>query len=363
MRFGIDVGNGRRIKHPMGDIVREASAGAGIHSIINTNVYRVEHEVIESRDHPGVKEKLSKASRDANFELKPMQLETIMYAVWRPRTTTKLNYFTRPGVEVSRRFTSPLTDMGSPVLVDLPPGTGKTIVCILACLLLSIERSGEVLDQTSRASPQGFAEVSVSARAPHEGRVSMIFKALEILSKMYPSKRIIVEQNKKASEVASADVDAAAVICDSAAFGLSDALERNTVYGTLCFDESTENCNTQNNAIYSEAPRDLSFGRVIMISADFSKMADINSKVGSSRPGSMLRRIFGDAKTIDFRRAVGQPGYFDTFSKKHYDAGCKIVAALTMNAVFPADKRADIVNASSNLLEGINLHTFGIKYK
>lgn len=97
------------------------------YSLINKQLYLVRHEAIEPRDHPEVKDRLMQASRDATFELTPVQVETTMYAVWRPRTTVKLEYSTdRSEKPVNRRFESPLTDMGSPVLVDLPPGTGKT---------------------------------------------------------------------------------------------------------------------------------------------------------------------------------------------------------------------------------------------
>lgn len=368
----------------MDAIVVEASKGAGIHSLINTQLYKLEHDIIEPRDHAEVKQRLTQASRDAKFELTPIQVETIMYAVWRPRTTVKLDYTIprgeKPDMPISRRFESPKTDVGSPVFVDLPPGMGKTIVCVLACMLVSIERREEIPHQAARASSQGFAEVSVCQRRPHGGRVSMVFvpkhvhhqwkiaaeKALEIMRLAYPSKRITVAENQKASQVEPGNVDAAVVLCDSSVFGLGKALEPETVYGTLCFDESTENCDVRNNAIYSEVPFDLSYGRAIMISADFSKMADSNSKIGSARPGTMAKKIFGDAYTADFRRAVrkpGTPGYVPEYHKRHFDGGCKVAANLTMNAVFPARRRHAVVTASSNLLKGISLFTFGIKYK
>ena len=377
--YGINIDGVNSTKQPMGDMVREASRGAGIHSIINTGYFRLEHEVLEGRDHPEMKARLAESSRSANFELTPFQVETIVRAVWRPRTTVKVDYTishaSRAGRDVSRRFNSPSSDMGSPVLIDLPPGTGKTVVCVLACFLVSLERRGEICsDLAARYSSYGLVEGSVSARKPHGGRVSMVFvpkhvhhqwmaaagKALEILSIMYPDKRVVVRQNMKASKVARANLDAGIIICDSAAFGLAKALETETVYAALCFDESTENCDAKNNAVYSEVPHDLSYGRAVMISADFSKMADSNSK-SSSRPGAMLRRIFGDASTTHVRRAVQSD--LSHFTKGECDGGCKVAAVLTMNAVFPADKREEIVAACSDLLKGVSLYTFGIKYK
>lgn len=378
--YGIDMDGGNRIKQPMSEMIREASEGTGIHSIINTGYYNLRHEVLQARDQPDIKTRLAEASKQVGFELTPFQVETIGRAVWRPRTTLKVDYTIdslRPPKEVSRRFTSPSSDIGSPVLVDLPPGTGKTIVCVLACFLVPLERSNEIPDQAAKFSSQGFAEECVSARKPHGGRVSMIFvpkhvhyqwmaaaqKAIEILITMYPNKLLYLGQNKRASEVGKAELDAGVVICDSASFGLAKALESKTTYGALCFDESTENCDVKNNAVYSLVPYDLSYGRAIFISADFSKMADSNSK-SSSRPGTIPRKIFGDASKTHFRRAFRVFQDDDhSFTKGDGDAGCKVAATLTMNAVFPANKRAEVVGACSDLLKDVSLYTFGIKYK
>eukprot|EP00752_Nemacystus_decipiens_P003837 g3530.t1 len=379
--YGINIDGSNRIRQPMSKIIREASKGTGIHSIINTEYYRLRHEVLQARDQPHIKTRLVEASRHVGFELTPFQVETIARAVWRPRTTLKVDYTIdslRTPKNVSRRFSSPSSDIGSPVLVDLPPGTGKTIVCILACFLVPLERSNEIPDQAARYSSQGFAEESVSARKPHGGRVSMIFvpkhvhhqwmaaaqKAKDILITMYPNKLFFLGQNKRASEVGRAELDAGVVICDSASFGLAKALESKMTYGALCFDESTENCDVKNNAVYSQVPYDLSYGRAILISADFSKMADYNSK-SSSRPGTILRKIFGDASRNHYRRAFWacQADNGCSFSKSDSDAGCKVTATLTMNAVFPANKRAEVVGACSDLLKDVSLYTFGIKYK
>lgn len=363
----------------MSEMIREASKGTGIHSIINTGYYRLRHEVLQARDQPDIKTRLAEASKQVGFELTPFQVETIGRAVWRPRTTLKVDYTIgtlKSPKHVSRRFSSPSSDIGSPVLVDLPPGTGKTIVCVIACFLVPLERSNEILDQAARYSSQGFAEECVSAPKPHGGRVSMIFvpkhvhhqwmaaahKAIDILITMYPNKVLFLGQNKRASEVGKAELDAGVVICDSASFGLAKALESKTKYGALCFDESTENCDVKNNAVYSQVPYDLSYGRAILISADFSKMSDDNSKC-PARPGTMLRKIFGDAAKNHYRRAfwVSQDDYY--FGKSDSDAGCKVTATLTMNAVFPANKRAEVVGACSDLLKDVSLYTFGIKYK
>lgn len=384
-KYGIRVGGVRGTKQPMSEMVREASKGAGIHSIINTDYWRINHEIRKYRDHPNVRDRLKQASVAAHFKLTPFQIETIMRVVWRPRTTTKVDYKlswpSKKPREESRRFDSPKSDIGSPVLVDLPPGTGKTIVCVLACFLIAVERCDKIPKQAAYTSSHGFTEVSVSERKQHGERVSMVFvpkhvhhqwkaaaeKAREIMGIMYADdgKSFFVGQNKLASKVPSANHDACVVICDSASFGLTKALERETRYAALCFDESTENCDATNNAIYSEVPHDLSYGRAIMISADFSKIADSNSK-SASRPGSMLRRVFGDASSTHFQRAVQERSYLEHgrgYTQGDFDGGCKVVATLTTNAVFPANKREEIVDACADELKDVTLYTFGIKYK
>lgn len=168
--------------------------------------------------------------------------------------------------------------------------------------------------QAARVSSQDFSEVSVSPRRPHGGRLSMIFvpkhvhhqwemaanKAKEIMRLAYPSKRVTVAENKRASQVEPGTVDAAVVLCDSAVFGLGKALEPQTMVRSA----STR----ARRIVTSEVPPDIFYGRAIMISGDFSKMGDSNSKIGSARPGTLVERIFGNASTNDFRRAVRKPG-------------------------------------------------------
>ena len=80
----------------------------------------------------------------------------------------------------------------------------------------------------------------------------------------------------------------------------------------------------------------------------------------------MLRRIFGDSSSHEFVTAVRRPYR----NEEHYQYGpsvlsraSSIVACLTMNAIFPKERREYVVNGSSRLLDDVKLYTFGVYYK
>ena len=384
LQYGLQTRGVRNLKHSMSDMICDAARGAGIHSIINRNLYTVNHETQYpvDVDTPVIKSNLLDASKKVAFELTPIQLETIVNTVWRPRSRARVSFETfREGsvpTTIHRTFDSPINDMGSPVFIDLPPGMGKTIVSSIASLLVSLERRDEIDRQHIYSTQRGCTEVV--DKQPDGAKVSMIFcpkhvhhqwmfaarKAVEIVSRMYPSKTFQIESNKRARFIDSSRVDAALIVCDSSAFSLSRALEADIVYGTLCFDECTENCDVKNNAVYSITPNDLAYGRLVLISADFSKMGDVNSKVGSCRKGALMRRVFGDSSTAEVYHAItrrSDGGGFYGYGNATTSRASSIVACLTMNAVFPSIMREAVVNTSANLLESVSLYTFGINYK
>ena len=384
LQYGLQTRGTRNLKHSMSEMICDAARGAGIHSIINRELYAVNHETQYPAeiDTPLIKSNLLDASKKAGFELTPIQIETVVNTVWRPKSRTRVSYDTyredSAPTTVHRTFDSPITDMGSPVFIDLPPGMGKTIVSSIASLLVSLERREEVDRQHVYSTQRGCTEVV--DKQPNGAKVSMIFcpkhvhhqwmfaakKAVDIVSLMYPSKEFQVESNKRASFVNSSRVDAALIVCDSSAFSLSRALEADIVYGTLCFDECTENCDVKNNAVYSITPNDLTYGRLVLISADFSKMGDVNSKVGSCRKGSLIRRVFGESSSGEVYHAINRRGDgrgFYGYGNATTSRATSIVACLTMNAVFPSIMREEVVNTSADLLAGVTLYTFGINYK
>ena len=381
--FHLYSGNRREMKRSMSSMVYESARGTGIHSIINRDIYTVSHTVDDTMDHSVTERMLRDASSDSGFELTPIQIETIMKVVWRPRSRAVVGYKIQrersPEVNVFKTFESPSTDMGSPVFLDLPPGTGKTIVSALSCLLLSTERSTEASSlQTVNSSQRGYTEIV--PKKPRGGRVSMIFcpkhvhhqwvfaanKAVEIMSIMYPSRVFRLECNKKASTLDSSSVDAAIIVCDSSSCNLTKMMEAEVLYGTLCFDECTENCDVKNNAVYSIIPESLMYGRLVLISADFSKMRDYNSKVGSCRQEAMIRRVFGRCNATELSLAIRGSRYSSGFYSTGFTSvgrAASVVACLTMNAVFPENRREQVVRDSAELLSDVSLYTFGIKYR
>lgn len=364
----------------MADMVRSAARGCGLHSIIDRDRYTVTHHVVDDRELSDARDALKKSSASNGFELTPIQVETVLNCVWRPTSLVDVGYDVRrdghPSTRVVRKFKSPVSDIGSPVFLDLPPGMGKTIVACIASLLLSVERKDEIPDQGVHTSNTGCVEVG--DREPDGGRVSMIFcpkhvhhqwmfaatKATEIMSTMYPSEGFLVGANKTAGSLSRDDSDFALIVCDSSSFGLTKALEASVTYGSLCFDECTENCDIKNNAVFSVVPSSMVYGRLLLVSADFSKMAEYNSKMGSSRKGTMIRRVFGDCQSLEVAVAIkGRSGSFSYGGNAATTRAAPLVACFTMNAVFPRDQRETVVGTSADLLSGVNLHTFGISYK
>lgn len=381
-RYGLPSLNGgsRSLKCSMADMVRSAAQGCGLHSIIDRDRYTITHHVVDGRELSGIKDALKKSSASNGFELTPIQVETVLNCVWRPTSRVEVGYDVRrdghPSTRVVRKFKSPVSDIGSPVFLDLPPGMGKTIVACIASLLLSVERMDKIPDQGVHTSNTGCVEVG--DREPDGGRVSMIFcpkhvhhqwmfaatKAAEIISSMYPSKGFLVGANKTAGSLSEDDFDFALIVCDSSSFGLTKALEASVVYGSLCFDECTENCDIKNNAVYSVVPSSMIYGRLLLVSADFSKMTEYNSKMGSSKKGSMIRRVFGNNQSLEMSHAIkGRLGSYAYGGNAATTRATPLVACLTMNAVFPRDQRETVVGTSADLLSGVDLHTFGISYR
>lgn len=49
------------------------------------------------------------------------------------------------GKEYNRIFDSSVCDIQSPVILDLPTGTGKTLACLPSSLLFSVKRKEDIL--------------------------------------------------------------------------------------------------------------------------------------------------------------------------------------------------------------------------
>ncbi|CBJ28554.1 hypothetical protein Esi_0108_0100 [Ectocarpus siliculosus] len=369
-RYGLPSpeGGSRSLKCSMADMVRSAARGCGLHSIIDCERYTITHHVSDDRHMSGVKDALKKSSASHGFELTPIQVETIVNCVWRPTSRVNVGYDVRrdghPSTRVVRKFMSPVSDMGSPVFIDLPPGMEKTIVAPIVSLLLSVERMDEVCPHMQHGVHRGGGEGAGRGPSLHDPTNGCLTKAANIMSSMYPSERFVVGANKIAESLSREDFDFALIVCDSSSFGPTKALSASVAYGSLCFDECTDNCDIKNNAVYSIVPSSMIYGRLLLISADFSKMTEYNSKMGSSRKGSMIRRVFGNNQSLEMAHAIkGRLGSYAYGENATTTRGAPLVACLTMNAVFPRDQRETVVGTSADLISDVNLHTFGISYR
>jgi hypothetical protein len=375
--YAINMNDGKSsTKYPMDEMVRKMSRKAGIHSSINTEVYTVSHEILSDVYKPEIKNNLKYASISIGFELTSLQIDTIIHSVWRPSSKTSIEYDipvrsdTRDDIHTKRFFETPQSDIGSPVFVDLPPGMGKTIVCAISSILFSIERRGEINLPRILSSDTGVNEFTEKEEGG--GNMSLVFvpkhvhhqwmraseTAVHILKIMYPCLEFSVYQNRKASSIDSNGFGL--IICDSSAFGPTKAIEEGIVYGTICYDECAEISGTKNNAIFAKVPSTIVYGRVILISADFSRMGDTGSK--PIQNNTMISKTFGYISSGILQMALCKE--YHTYDLHQYlKHGASVVAALTTNSVFSKERRRSVINESAMILSDVHLHTFCVRYR
>ncbi len=372
-KFSINMSDGEpSTVYPMPSIVKKMCRKAGIHSSINPEKYNVSQTITHEVDTSLFKKRLLDASEYAGFKLTPIQIETVANSVWRPSSKTMVKYElpvsgnNNPNKKMEDLFTTPPSDMGSPVFIDLPPGMGKTIVGALSCMIISLERRHEINKPRIMSSQTGLRRFS--EKHGSEGNVSMVFvpkhvhhqwikasnMATNILRYMYPSFETVVLTNKKASTVEGHMIGI--IVCDSSSCSPSKMIESSVVYGTICYDECAEVSCAKSNAIVSKVPYTLLYGRAIMISADFSGMGGIK---GMNIPGAaMIKRVFGDVMSNAFDIAMGRRDYPGVSI-----GGSMVAACLTTNSVFSKDYRSSVIDESAMLLDGVNLHAFCVRYK
>lgn len=163
------------------------------------------------------------------------------------------------------------------------------------------------------------------------GSVSMVFvpkhlhhqwlveaeRAKKIVERMFDSaSSVTVSVNKKASQLATGGNNINVVICDASSTGPCRILEEIYMYSTLTFEEFVENATTKTNAVYGKFDGVLSYGRMILCSANISKIGVYNSKACVASDRSIFRRAFGICNPNQFWFALGTQEfrYASTFS-------------------------------------------------
>ena len=379
-RFAIEFENDEvaSTKHSMGKIVKAICKKTGaISAITNGSSYKVLQGHIQRPDVGDIKSRLQDASREAiDMDLTIVQLEAVYSILYRQPTTTMVKYSLEEGSkEFTRIFNSNECDLMSPIVLDLPTGTGKSLVCLLSSMIFSVERIHEMTEH-DHTTPMEFG-FSESIAFSGNGSVSMIFvpkhlhhqwvseaeTAKKIFEHMYESKwNVIVSVNKMASELETDNNNINIVICDSSSTGPSKILEENYMYSTLTFDEFAENANTKTNAIYGKFEGSLVYGRMILCSADISKMGEYNSRACVASEKSVFRRAFGVCTPSQFWLALGKQQFRYSSEFCIHDAAT-LIAKIAMYSVFWAGDRQLVLDEAEKAMSDCSLYTVKIPYR
>ena len=270
-----------------------------------------------------LRNELLKSSELSGFQLMVIQMTAIlsiayrrhgevhvgkMIRQYRPDNTLALPHNITP----YRKFVTSTSDIGSPVFLDMPTGTGKTITSLIGSIVFAIERREDVLSKTLRTTRKrgGVFEITgipgVDPDIPEEGPGAYgkcIFFTPKHLMQHWKdhaeiAKRIVenmvfrstrwtvrIEENKLASSLIVRKNEIIVIICDLVRCGINRYLEPAVKYASICFDEAGEK-GSKNNALCQKLQPNVQFGRMIAVSADFSKWWNL-----SAREDSVFRSI------------------------------------------------------------------------
>ena len=252
---------------------------------------------------------VSRASVAAGFALLPIQTKAVSRIVYRPSSTVYLSPVSFDSSPSTYR--TPKSDVMSPVILDMPTGTGKTITSLVGAIVFAIERR-EDMKKKSVVPPAAAGVVNVSGcvgwdplsvlpdtskcivftprhLVQHWINHGQIAKNIvEAMTFRDGSKWTVrVEANKFASRISVGPNEVLVVICDSSRCGVKKFLEPTIHYSAVCFDEAGES-DSKVNALCQMMVQNISHGRMILVSADFSKWR----YCFDPRANSIFRHIF-----------------------------------------------------------------------
>lgn len=311
----------------------------------------------EHRQH--LMSELRMASVKAGFELLPIQARAVARIVKRPSSSLTLTPV-NPAM-VPKKYRTPDSDIESPVILDMPTGTGKTITSLLGAVLFAIERKEDMGQKKALPpTPLGLVEVTGTAGwdpvavpvsnkcivfAPrhlvqhwdnHAHIAKQIVEAMTFSDGGSWEVRVVV--NKKVSGITTGPRQVLVSICDSSRCGVKKFLEPSVRYSAICFDESGEG-DSKVNALCQTMVPNINYGRVVMISADFSKW----KHYFEPRAASVFRHIF--------------PHW------NRYKFGYATSAICRSAAVFTSSERATVMRECTDALKSAVVDIACVQYR
>lgn len=302
---------------------------------------------------------LQRASVAAGFALLPIQSKAVGRIVRRPSSTMTITPTARSCQATVYR--TPASDVLSPVIVDMPTGTGKTITAILGGVLFATERRVDMQQQfVVPPTIAGVSEVTgcvgYDPAAIPVSNKCMFFTPRHLVqhwvNHVEIAKKIVegmtfsdgckwtvrLETNRLASSVAAGLNEVVVIICDSSRCSMKKFLEPSVHYSTLCFDEAGER-DAKVNALCQLVVPNIKHGRVILVSADFSKW-----------------RHYFDVRTTSFFRHI-----FPQWVRHGFNDAT--AAACRSAAVFARSERESVMRECTDALRTAVLDVASVGYR
>ena len=310
--------NGVTSSMPMRDIVKGSCWRTGIikSNKPNTMDYSLKMDAyspFKTVRIMNLREDMYSASIESGFNLTMIQLAAILSIVYRRSGKVSLGniimHYNPDGSHIlpynltkARVFGTPATDIGSPVFLDIPTGTGKTITSLLGSIVFSIERKHDMEREFSAkrycSSNQGIVEITdvpEYSDTSDKGSGKCIFfipkHLMQHWNKHAEIAKSIVEnmmfkgvkwtvrilENQLASTVTTRENEIVVILCDLVRCGTAKYLEPTVRYASICFEEAGE-MGSKNNALHQKLRPGVKFGRLLAVSADFGKWARNTSR-------------------------------------------------------------------------------------
>ena len=349
---------------PMNFAINMTCKNTGIDSVTWNSSFTASHVVdpesaAEEAHRQNLMSELHMASVQSGFELLSIQAQAVARIVKRPSSTltlTPVNPIMAP-----KKYRTPDSDIASPVIVDMPTGTGKTITSMLGVILFAIERR-EDMGQKRVLPPTSSGVVEVTdtpgwdPTAVPVSNKCIVFtprhlvqhwlnhaniakKIVEAMNFSYGAKwEVQIVLNKKVSGITTGPRQVLVSICDSSRCGVKKFVEPSIRYSAICFDEAGESDSKVNALCQTMAPM-INHGRVVMISADFSKW----KYYFEPRSGSVFKHIF--------------PKW------NKYKFGYDVSATCRSAAVFTSSERATVMQECTDALESAVVDIACVEYR
>ena len=358
MQFAMDLNGEHLTKRSMASALRRTANICGLHEVISRS-FKVQETRVPRFDQD-LRDNLKASSERTGFTLNDVQTMAVAKLV--RMDSTKVTIVTRrssddPSMRMS--FVSPTSDIRRPSILDMPTGSGKTIVSIIGGILFAIERDEEmkIVPRIIQEDTTGCIVDECTERKSNRKCMVYVPKHLvshwtgeaetaqKIVKDLRPEWKTTLHVNKKSSSVSTGEKEIAIIICDNS-HGPKKTMESGEFFASVCFDETGEHSSNALNQVYDG----IRCGRFMMCSADLSYWSTFNP-----RNKSILRNLLPMWENPVSARYI--------HSKTSECGITRTAAALSIASLFRKSERNMVLSVSGDPLEHIDLYTSTIHYR